>query len=715
MAVTKKLNSKIRLGIKDTLSKKGRDQAFSVIRPNMRKMVEKYPDLQERLRTIKENALNNLPDLLTQAVNKLKDNGCQVFIAKNAEEASKHVLGLINKGIVVKSKSNVGREIDIVSVLNSGGIQVVETDLGDWINQLVGSQSSHPLAPAIHIPLAKVKQLFSELVGYELEEDVNHLVGVARSQLRSMIATAEFGITGANAIAADTGTIILMENEGNIRAVTSLPKVHIVITGINKVVPTFEDGVLVVQAASVYGVGQDFGTYMSAIAGPVNRMTGKGFGPEEVHVVLVDNGRTEAKRQGFQEAFYCINCGSCQNFCPVYETIGNSFGKKYFGGIGVVQTAFTQSLAEAEDAGLAACLGCGNCIVVCPNRIDTPSMINRLRYMVTSQKGLPPIKKYLLRRVLSQQKKLIKMSKLAGRMTGSVFKSLETRRGMKSRMAIDGIADRLLPIPAKKSFLEIAPEISVVETPRSRVAFYVGCLVNAAYTNVGMATLKLLKKYQVEVVTPLTQECCGIPMLASGEQQTARELAMKNIDLFMELKVDKVINVCATCGSTIKNEYPKLFKGQDNNYYEKANILAQKTIDISTFLVKDLQFTAENTNYLLDKVSKVTYHNPCHLRIGQGVVEEPQQLLSGIHGLEFVEMEGADRCCGFGGMVSLEHYILTKEIAINKADKIIDTGAEIICTSCPGCMATLGDGLYQRSSNITVKHLVELLVETTSK
>ena len=710
MTARRKFNIKVAAAVKDIESKTGRDRALSIIRPKMRTMVQHYPGLPERLRSVKEYALQNMPALVEQAKTRLEENGCRVFIARDEWEAREYIINIVDSGPVIKSKSNVGKEMGLVEALEDKGVQVVETDLGDWINQLLGCAASHPLAPAIHIPIARISRAFSELVGRELPEDVNQLVGVARKQLRSIMESAPFGITGANAIAADTGTIILMENEGNIRTVTSLPGTHIVVAGINKIVPTFEDGALVVQAASVHGVGQDFGTYMSAISGPAPVVEGQQSGPREVHVVLLDNGRSKAINEGFEEAFYCINCGSCQNFCPVYGSIGNSFGKKYIGGIGVVQTAFTRSLAEAEEAGLSACLGCGTCLQACPNRIDTPDMISRLRSRVLADKGLAPVKKYLLKRVLPSQGRLEQASRWASRATGTLLQPLADGRGVKSRIGLEGLSGRMLPPPARRGFLTEAPEIASARQPVARVALYTGCLVNAAYTGVGHAALKVLTRNRVEVVTPRSQQCCGLPLLAAGDHNGARELARRNIDLFTELQVDKIVNLCATCGHALISEYPRLFIGRDHEYYARALRLAGVVEDISVFLVRDLQLDRRLTAGKGRRL-KVTYHDPCHLRVGQGITEEPRRLLAALDNFEYVEMDGADQCCGFGGAVSFDHYPLTRAITGGKVEKITAAGADVVCTCCPGCMANLGDGLYQAGRDIPVRHLVELLAE----
>ena len=295
--VSKELKQRIRVGLDDKDSERGRERAFGVIRGAMKNMVTQYPDLSNRLKQIKTTAINDLDAMADRAVTKLEANGCKVFRAATPQEAVAYISGIVQQGLLVKSKSNAAKEIDLVKALLNQGSRVVETDLGDRIVQLANSHASHSLAPAIHMSVEKIAEVFSNDLGQVFPADAETLVKAARVSLRSYLLSADVGLSGANAIAADTGSIIVMENEGNIRAVTSLPRIHIAVVGIEKIVPTLEDAFTVVRAASVFGVGQDFGTYATAISGPSRVLDfegeefNAGLGPEEVHVVLLEYGR----------------------------------------------------------------------------------------------------------------------------------------------------------------------------------------------------------------------------------------------------------------------------------------------------------------------------------------------------------------------------------------------------------------------------------------
>lgn len=710
------VNRRIAAALADARSRLARDRALGPLRRSSKAMAERYPDLTGRLRQVKETALADLESLVEQAAERLRENGCKVFLAPDAAAARNYLLQVIPPGTVVKSKTNVGKEIGVVEALAERGTAVIETDLGDRINQLAGSHATHPLAPAIHIPVETVRDIFARESGRELSTDVEELVTVARQSLRAYLESASCGISGANAIAADTGVIVLMENEGNIRAVTSLPEVHVVVAGINKIVPTFEDAVMVTQAASIYGAGQDFGTYLSVISGPSPPVADPDGailgcqGPREVHVVLLDNGRSRAVREGYGEAFYCLNCGSCQNFCPVYGVLGDRFGQKYVGGIGLVQTVFTQEIEDALAGGLAACLTCGNCVRACPVQINTPSLILRLRRELVEKRGLA-LPRRLAGYFLKDQGRLARTVRVAARLAGPLLESNEQPRGVRLRLAAGASRERLLPEPAPASFLSGAEEkVTPGERPVKQIALYVGCLVNVLYPGVGRAALDVLSRLQVAVLVPKGQQCCGQPFLAAGDLEGARKLAGQNVECLDLEGIDAVVNLCASCGETLLHTYPRLL-ADDPRYAEKARLLAARVKDITVFLADDLGWPGDLPAGGGTERVTVTYHDPCHLRLGQGVTAQPRRLLAALPGAVYQEMADADACCGFGGLVSLEHYPLTAAISREKAKKIKASGASIVATACPGCMLHLNDGLAGIGAGIAVKHVVELLAE----
>jgi len=706
------LRKKVKAGLEDSSARLGRSRALGIIKPGMKNMVANYPELRDRLKKIKKDAIDNLPQLLEQTIASFERNGCRVFVAETAEEAREYIGKIAQKGLVVKSKSNAGKEIGITSYLEEQGATVIETDLGDRIAQIAKSEASHSLAPAIHIPIERVAELFSEDAGKELECDVNVLVKAARESLRHYLEEAEVGISGANAIVADAGSVVLTENEGNIRAVTSMPRTHVVIAGIEKIVPTLEDGIAMIKGASTFGVGQDIGTYVSVISGPSRysndnlAFLGQGQGPDTVHIVLLKEGREEAIAEGFGESLYCISCGSCLNFCPVYYEIGEKFGYKHLGGRGAVFAAFHGDLDKAEEAGLFLCVGCQSCVEPCPVGMDTPEMIVRLREKMVQKKGLGRIQKAAYSALAGN--KLPSVSGIGRSLQNIGMKKGSDRKSAKMRLGIGRMGlprDRLVPAIAKKSLAKLVAGRKPIKNPAMTVAFYAGCVVNYARPDLGLDLYDVLEAHNVRVLTYTKEVCCGIPALMGGTTKEAEQMASHNTELLTADSFDYLICICPTCATTIKKEWPKLLKDKKPELGTNAGELAKKVIDINDFLVNVLDTKPLK---LVDE-TKVTYHDPCHLAKGLAIREEPRQLLRQMPGVEYIEMEEADSCCGFGGSFSLYFYDLSRQINAEKMKHIEATGADQVVTSCPGCMIHIADGIDHGRGKQEVVHIVQLL------
>ncbi len=709
------IKRKVKAGLKDSSSRLGRSRALGIIKPSMKDMVANYPDLRDRIKKIKKDSIDNLPQLLEQTITSFERNGCRVFVADTAKEAREYIGGIAQKGLVVKSKSNAGKEIGITSYLEEQGATVIETDLGDRIAQIAKSEASHSLAPAIHIPIERVAELFSEEAGEKLEPDIDVLIKTARKSLRRYLEEADVGISGANAIIAETGSVVLTENEGNIRAVTSMPRTHVVIAGIEKIVPTLEDGIAVIKGAATYGVGQDIGTYISVISGPSRyshdslTFLGPGQGPDTVHIVLLKEGREEAIAEGFGESLYCISCGSCLNFCPVYYEIGEKYGYKHLGGRGAVFAAFHGDLDKAEEAGLFLCVGCQSCVEPCAVGMDTPDMIVRLREKIVRRKGLGRIQKAAYSALAGN--KLPSASGIGRSLQNIGMKKGPDKKSAKMRIGIGRMGlpkDRLVPSIAKKSLAKQVAERKPIKNPAMTVAFYAGCVVNYARPDLGLDLLDVLEAQNVRVLTYAMEVCCGVPALMGGIATEAEQMAAHNTELLSADSFDYLICICPTCATTIKKEWPKLLKNKKPELEATAEDLAKKVIDINDFLINVLDIKPLK---LSDK-TRVTYHDPCHLAKGLDIREEPRRLLRRIPGVEYIEMEESDSCCGFGGSFSLYFYDLSRQINAEKIKHIEATGTDQVVTSCPGCMIHIADGIDHSQGKQKVVHIVQLLART---
>jgi L-lactate dehydrogenase complex protein LldF len=326
----------------------------------------------------------NLDRYLEQMADAVEKRGGNVFFAEDGEDVVRYVGDLARRRgakLLVKSKSMATEEIELNRRLEEDyadlGLEIVETDLGEWVAQLAGDHPSHIIGPILHMNRHQVADVLSGVAGEKLPPDVEFLTRFARRHLREKFLTADIGMTGANFGVAETGTIVTVTNEGNGRLVASVPPVHVVVMGIEKVIPRFADLSVFVQLLARSGTGQKITVYTNFITGP--RGEGELDGAEEMHLILLDNGRSKLLGTEFEEALYCIRCGACLNVCPVYrQTGGHAYGSTYSGPIGAVITPLLKGDEEAKDLPHASSL-CGACSETCPVSIPLHDLLLKLR------------------------------------------------------------------------------------------------------------------------------------------------------------------------------------------------------------------------------------------------------------------------------------------------------------------------------------------------
>ncbi|MER3490046.1 MAG: iron-sulfur cluster-binding protein [Meiothermus sp.] len=340
---------------------------------------------------VKNHVLTHLDTYLEQAERSLTANGVRVHWAEDAEAARRIVAEIARSGgvkKVVKAKSMLSEELGINPMLEGMGIEALETDLGEYIIQLLGQSPSHIVGPAIHLSLEQIRRLFHERFGTPPEAAPDALASVARKLLREGFLKADMGISGGNFVVAETGTLALIENEGNIRLSTSAPRIHLALVGIEKLLPRFSDLAVFLSLTARAATGQRLGTFVSLIQGP--RREGETDGPEEVHVVLVDNGRSSvlADPQAW-ETLRCVRCAACLNACPVYrQTGGHAYGYVYSGPIGAVLAPGLLGLEQTQPLPYASSL-CGACYEACPVKIPIPKLLLTWRNRAVEE-GLTP-------------------------------------------------------------------------------------------------------------------------------------------------------------------------------------------------------------------------------------------------------------------------------------------------------------------------------------
>lgn len=385
-------NERIRLAL---------SRAITSYRANATSALERFPHtikMAEEVKEIKAKAIAEMEKLARQACEAIEFNKGKAYIAKTADEALKIIGELVGKDkLIVKGKSMTAEEIELREHLEKLGNEVYETDLGEFIIQKLNSRPMHILSPSIHVPKEDVARLFSKITGEELPpDDIERLVATARKLLREKFFQADIGISGANVVAADTGTLFLIENEGNIRLATGAPPMHIALVGMEKLVPTLGDAYKVAEVTWRYA-NYTVPAYVSLVSGPsktgdIEKVTTYGaHGPKEFHVIFLDDGRTElARHPVLRQALSCLRCGGCLYECPVYAVTAGHFGDKYFAGIGAVWAAMVTQNREKAAALAYTCLTCGRCKTRCPVEIDVPEMVVALRRMIAEDDRQEP-------------------------------------------------------------------------------------------------------------------------------------------------------------------------------------------------------------------------------------------------------------------------------------------------------------------------------------
>ncbi len=364
------------------------NRSFGILDERRSKILhsKRTEELKERVNKIRENTIKNMDKLVKMGTERLEENGMEVIAAENSQEALEAIYSIV-KGhdMVAKSKSNTAGEIGLTEFLESNDVTVMETDLGDRIVQIDPESSpSHPIGPASHLRMTDIAGILSKHFGVKVESDPRTILNLIKEEVLLNISRCSVGITGANSVAAEDGSIVTVHNEGNISMVSMLDT-HIVIVGIDKFVKTIEDAVSVVKLETVFATGKKVPAYMNVISSPsktadIEQILLKDmYGARRVVVILLDNGRRKAIDDG-GECLLCIGCGSCIVTCPIYNVVGNEFGyKRHLGGRGVVLSSFMEDENICNESGLYLCTMCGQCTYECPVGVKTNELIMKLR------------------------------------------------------------------------------------------------------------------------------------------------------------------------------------------------------------------------------------------------------------------------------------------------------------------------------------------------
>jgi L-lactate dehydrogenase complex protein LldF len=652
-------------------------------------------------------AASHLDDLAERFTRQAEARGANVFRTDDPAKVREYILELARaNGVksVVKSKSMASEEIHLNPYLEKTGIEVRETDLGEWIVQLAKQTPSHMVMPAIHMTKEEVADVFSQEVEEGQTPDIPKLVKFARGKLRTKFLSAGMGITGANIAVAETGSLVIITNEGNARLVTTLPKIHVAIVGIEKLMSDFTDVVPVLTALPRSATAQLLTSYVSIISGPVPNTDGT---PKQLHIILMDNRRTEMSQDPkFKQALQCIRCASCLNVCPVFRLVGGHvFGKIYTGGIGTILTAWFDALKSSDEI-QSLCIQCGNCTQVCPGKVPIPDLILELRRRIAVEKGQTIAQKAIFsvvnnRRLFHSMLRTASLAQKPLKKDGFIRHLPFFLADMAEFRSLPAIAD----VPLRDKFKQI-------EQPKQKekAAFYSGCLIDFAYPEMGEAVVKILNKAGIEVIFPEGQTCCGAPARFSGAYEVAAQNASDNINALLEHDVEYVVSACPTCTVVLKHDFVATFESLGQaDALPRARQLAEKVVDFST-LVKKLVDEGRLTFKEGQQLGKVTYHDSCHLKRTLNVSQQPRDLLTKA-GYEISEMYEADMCCGMGGSYSLKLPEISAPILERKLKNIKETGAPLVVMDCPGCVMQIRGGMDKDGAEIKVEHTAQRLAD----
>ncbi len=671
------------------------------------------PELIQEIARAKDSSLARMDELYKKFRKKAEALGVHVHLADDPKEANEIITDIAKKNNcrkIVKAKSMTAEEIHLNTHLEKEGLTVVETDLGEWIIQLRKEPPSHMVLPAIHLSRYQVADLFQGVTGKVQDTDVHKLVKVARRELRKEFVQADMGITGANFAVAETGTLGMVTNEGNGRLVTTLPRVHVALVGLEKLTPRMKDALRLLKVLPRNATGQQITTYVNWITG-TNECKSAPDDKKIMHVVFLDNGRRKlARDRNFSQVLRCIRCGACANVCPVYRLVGgHKYGYVYIGAIGLVMTYFFHGRDKARLL-VQNCVNCGACKEVCAAGIDLPMLIKDIHARIQDEEGHPPTSR-LLGMVLKNRRLFHTLLKNM-RFAQLPFADSEARyvRHLPS-IFMKGQDFRKLPVLASRSFRDQWDEIKPrVTRPRLKVGLFSGCAIDFIYPEQMVAAVKVISKGRgIAQDHPAKQTCCGLPALMMGEKKAARDVARQNLEAFDPDEYDYILTMCASCASHLKHSYPKLLE-KDRDLVPKVRAFTEKIIDFSSFVRNVLRLSP-----MLFEHSglRVGYHSPCHLCRGLEVREAPRENLSLAY--DYVPTDEEEVCCGFGGTYSLKFPAVSRTLLAKKMANLEAGIVAAVATDCPGCVMQIRGGMSKKGSDIQIRHTAELLAERLKK
>jgi iron-sulfur cluster protein len=673
--------------------------------------------LRHNLAEMKDRVIADLDLHLARFRESAEAAGAIVVEVATATQANAYIARLCHdRGVrtVVKGKSMVTEEIDLNEYLADQGIQAIETDLGEWLLQLNGDRPSHVVMPAIHLRRHEVAAVLQRELGrYFDPDDIPAMVYSARTELRGKFLTAGIGITGANALIASTGSILLVTNEGNGELSASLPPVHVVVAGIEKLVPTAAHAIDQVRLLARSATGQSISTYTSFLTGPAPSSDV----PREMHIVLVDNGRRAmAADPDFADALRCIKCGACANVCPAYQVVGgHAFGHVYTGPIGLVDTAFHHGIEFAEGP-QSLCLSCGACETVCPVEIPLPAQILGIRRRAVTELGVPRSRRVAMRLfaspgffdIASRVLAYVMLPFRSGKFISSPFIKFAPARIRRLTAWRTPPVLHTRPARSRHELRATAPPIAQTHATGRRVTLFLQCVSDRLTPEVAVATADLLRAAGCIVVVPDEQHCCGLPAIDGGDDANARRMARHTLEVLGATSDDPgdIVTPAPSCAIAMLHDYERLFAG-DPIWTARARALQGRVYDLTEYLAGPARLP--NGSLARGDGDPVAIDHFCQGANTLGRGDTLDQLVRGLTGIQIVPLAEAEVCCGFGGSTSLAAPELSQGILERKLDNVSASGARILLTDNPGCLLHLRGGTDAAHLPVEVQHVAEYL------
>ncbi|HEX9005675.1 MAG TPA: LUD domain-containing protein [Bacteroidota bacterium] len=658
-----------------------------------------YELLKDRARQVKEQSVRDLPALVKTLTRVVEARGGHVFLARSRQEAVQYVLEVCKAhkaGLVVKAKSITSEELHLNPSLESAGIEVAETDLAEFILQVSKEQPSHIVVPAIHRSRERISALFKSHFRTDRPlETGEELTAFARDILRQKFLSADVGISGANLIAAEEGTILLVESEGNIRLATQLPAVHIAIAGIEKIIRTKRDFGVFLELLAASATGQTLSSYTNILEPPLElpilNLNGRGDTRREFHLVLVDNGRTAMREDpALREALYCIRCSACMNVCANFQAVGgHAFGGEcYTGGIGGAWTVGTSGRLE-EGRFAELCTGCSRCVPNCPVRIDIPGLNTTIKNRLMKAEGGASLQKLLFGNFAS----LCHLASIAPAISNWLLGRSLTRRLMERFGGVD--RRRSLPPFARhtlvRQFAEYRTGDGAAGTPKGPgpgVELFADVYTNYNNPQVGMATVRVFDTLGIPItVSKVLSEgraslSQGLVDLATSEARTVAAYLEKVIESGREIVVAE-----PSVLALFRYDYKALL---DNDSLFAA--LAAHSYDPLEYVWKlirsgRLDLASRTAASPSNPLPHLFYHAHCQLK-SIGAAEAPVELLGS---LGYAVDRSSVECCGMAGSFGYkkEYYELSKNVGSDLIAQIRSsanfTAAKIILASGTSC------------------------------